>query len=110
MARDSSPPVSRPSKFVLLVGISDALLEQCVVAASPYPVMRAESAAAALLKLGALRPALVIGGPDATPEDLALVRENALAVGATVLEATSETVPSLGERLRAAIADVESHE
>lgn len=100
---DESAPVSRPSKFVLLVGVPLTMLEHCVLGASPYPVMRADNPTTALAKIQALHPLIVIGGPEVAPSELENIRRDAVRFGATVLELTDDNVSSLGERLRAAV-------
>ncbi len=108
-SEDESPPSSNYPWIVLLVAVPDALVDECVAAASPIPVVRAPDPRTAAERVLSLRPIVVLVGSDVALEELNAIRGRVAATRASLLlvDPVEETDRTLADRIAAAVADAE---
>lgn len=105
-----SEPCSSPYPWtVMIVGVPDARIDECMTAASPLPVIRADAGPTALEAIVAVRPVVVVLGPGIASDTLRALRARATAVRAALLElAPDDHGPRLEEAMRAAVTRAEA--
>jgi len=106
---ESPPPSSNYPWVVLLVAVADELVEECVAAAAPIPVVRADNALTAAARVLSLRPTVVLVGSDVTHDDLNVIRARVAATRASMLlvDPVEQTERTLADRIAASVADAE---
>jgi hypothetical protein len=101
MSSTKTPFVRHPW-VAMFVAVPDSLAAPCEKALTPLPVVRVANVGAALERLPALKPLLVVTGDIGTDQHLATLSERASNVGATVVSVHGLNE---GERLLATLQE-----
>lgn len=104
---DEAPPSSSYPSLVMLVDVPDAMLEHCISAASPMPVLRVNGGKRALQRIVGLRPIVIVLGPDVDAETLHAMRSRAVVVRSALVLLSEGADRPLEDEIRVAVANAE---
>lgn len=105
---DDDGPISSTYPWtVMLAGVPVRLQEACTSAAAPIPTLRSEPGQSTLEAIFALRPIVIVIGPELDGAAATAVRTRATIVRSSVVVLGETTLP-LDEEIRSAIARAEA--
>lgn len=102
-------PLIKHPPIVLLVALRDDLARSCAEAITPFPTMRAASAATAVERLPIVRPLVVVMSDELPQSDRLLLAERAADVTAVVVRvAHGDDLKKLESSLKQAALEAEA--
>ncbi len=100
---DDATPIFSALPSVMFVGLSDALAEACSPGCDPVLILKVAHPAAALQRMVATHPLLLILGKSVNKANEDAIRQHATAIGSEILLETDLMMDELDAQLRVTV-------